>query len=89
MKNLWISVFFKSGWSSFNRTARLTTAVLAISLISLGNMMWYRQDSQVDAIQIGPVQFSVASIYISLMQGIVAGVPTIGFIMLFSKTAPG
>ena len=48
-ENLWISVFFKNGWTPFNRSARITTAVFAMSLISLGNMMWYKQqeDSQV------------------------------------------
>ena len=46
-ENLWISVVFKHGWSSFNRTARITTAVLAMSLISLGNMMWYQQSENV------------------------------------------
>ena len=35
-ENLWISTFIKPAWSSFNRSARLTTAILSMSLMSLG-----------------------------------------------------
>ena len=55
-QNLWVSVIFKNGWSSFNRSARLTTAIFAISMISLGNVM-FRVDN-LNFVQIGPVQFS-------------------------------
>ena len=35
-ENLWVSVFIKPSWSSFNRSARLTTSILSMSLMSLG-----------------------------------------------------
>jgi len=40
-QNPWLSVFYKFGWSSFNRTARLTSIVFASSLVSIGNVIWY------------------------------------------------
>ena len=38
--------------------------------------------------QIGPVQFSPSSLYVSVIQASFVGVPVIGLITIFSKTAP-
>ena len=53
-ENLWISVFLKNGWTPFNRSARITTAVFAMSLVSLGNMMWYKQDQDSQVFSVVP-----------------------------------
>ena len=60
-ENLWVSVIFKNGWTSFNRSARLTTAIFAISMISLGNVIFKIDD--LNFVQIGPVQFSPRSVF--------------------------
>lgn len=87
-ENLWVSVFIKPTWSSFNRSARLTTALLSMSLMSLSNMMWYGQDRQMASIEIGPIQFTPSTIYIAIVQAIFVALPTLFFINLFQKTAP-
>ena len=46
-QNPWLSVFYKFGWSSFNRTARLTSIVFASSLVSIGNVIWYHDPDKV------------------------------------------
>ena len=67
-KNLWISVLTKPAWSSFTRSTRLTVLVMAMSLIALSNMMWYGQETNLNTLEIGPIQFSPSMVYISIVQ---------------------
>ena len=87
-ENLWVSVFIKPTWSSFNRSARLTTAILSMSLMSLANMMWYGRDTQMTSVEIGPIQFTPSTIYIAIMQATFVALPILCFVKLFQKTAP-
>ena len=50
--------------------------------------MWYGQDTKMSSIEIGPVQFTPATIYIAVMQATFVAIPTLVFIWLFQKTAP-
>ena len=85
-QNLWLSTFFRTDWGPFNRSARLMTVYFSISLISLGNVLFPSQSLK--TIQIGPIQFSPALIYISFIQGIIVAIPVYLMKTAFSKTVP-
>ena len=87
-KNLWISVLTKPAWSSFTRSTRLTVLVMAMSLIALSNMMWYGQETNLNTLEIGPIQFSPSMVYISIVQATLVALPIIVFVKLFENTSP-
>ena len=51
-------------------------------------MMWYGQETKMNSIEIGPVQFTPSTIYIAVMQATFVAIPTLIFIRLFQRTAP-
>ena len=91
-ENFWVSLIFKHGWSSFNRSARLLAVLFTMSLISAGNTFLscskYRKCIPETPIQIGPVQFSVRQFYLAISQALVVTIPVGGLMMLMNFTVP-
>ena len=82
-ENLWLSFLFKSGWGTFNRTGRLTATIMAVSLISLGNIVFSDFENELaESVIIGPVQFSPSQMVISITQGVAVGIPV--YILMYS-----
>jgi len=90
--NLWLSVFIKPGWSTFNRSARLLAALLTVTLITCGNTFLsctrHRDCDPGIPIIFGPVQFSLNQLYLSLIQSLVVIVPVFILAVAMNYTIP-
>jgi len=73
-ENFWISMLFKLGWSTFNRSARLLAVLFTVALISSGNAVLGCSKSMKctpgTPIEIGPVQFSSQQFTLAIVQGL-------------------
>ena len=84
---LWFSIFLNHPWSFCNRSARIALATMAVSVASVSNLMWYKNEKG-PQIEIGPLRFSPAILFNNFITAMMTAIPTFFFTIIFNNTAP-
>ena len=82
--HLWLSVAYRPNISSFTRLQRLSCCLSLLFLSMISNAMWYDTGTtQVEAIRIGKIEFTVHELYVSAMTSITVFPATLLIVSLF------
>ncbi|XP_055876323.1 polycystic kidney disease protein 1-like 2 [Biomphalaria glabrata] len=89
--HLWVSVFSRPTRSNFTRVQRLSCCMSLLFLTMITNAMWFKgaeTQTNVEAIKIGPLTFTLAQVFISFASTIIVFPPSFLMMTLFRKCEP-
>lgn len=84
---LWLSVVLRPEQSNFSRVQRLACCLTLLFLTMISNAMFFGQDNKSSQIQLGPLKFSLASIYISFIS-LLLTIPAMFLITFLFRNSP-
>ena len=84
--HLWLSVMLRPDESSFTRLQRMYCCFMILFLAMITNAMFFGQNNSVGQIKFGPLKFSLAGLYISLISILMTTPPIILITFLFRNS---
>lgn len=89
--HLWVSIFSRPQRSNFTRSQRLSCILSLIFTTMVANAMFYQADQNVknvEAFKIGPLEFTLHGLYISVVSSMVVLPINILIDLIFRKSRP-